>query len=464
MYHLLNSLQSYTEQLIKMHNVPALSIAVWRQNKLYKAASGILNIETGIEATTDSIFQIGSITKVFTASLVMQLVDQGKITLDRPVKHYLRDFHIADAEATQIITVRQLLNHTSGIAGDFFPSDTHSEGNAIARYVDRINLIPLVHAPGAQFSYSNAALAVAGRLVEVLTGLPWHQLMQERIFTPLGMTHAIADPKEALRYRAAMGHFPHPDNPQQWRLSSKCYSTLGLAPSGSILSMSAANLITFARTYLKQGQADSGEQWLSPDSVQQMQTPTVALPVNSDHLDRHWCLGWGQWTDKRTGTVTVYHSGLVNGQTSMLQLFPDCDMAFAILLNGARPGVLDAITHGLIKDLTDIDVSEPDPHPLKLSAAELAPYIGQFESFDAIYHIRVKEAPVEHGIQVLLEISCIDKADNTRSLSTWLPLGNHIFATFNDQGVRGRNAVFIAGPDSSSPNQLYAGLRVSYRL
>ena len=95
-----------------------------------------MNHETGVEAAADSVFQIGSITKVMTTCLVMQLVDEGKVDLDSPVKRYLRDFMIADAEASETTTVRQLLNHTSGMAGDFFPDDEGHEGNLIARYVD----------------------------------------------------------------------------------------------------------------------------------------------------------------------------------------------------------------------------------------------------------------------------------------------------------------------------------------
>ncbi len=118
---ILEDFQAYAESLIDTHKIPAISLAVWHNGQLHQAAAGILNLETGVEATTDSIFQIGSISKVMTSSLVMQLVDEGKVDLDKPVKQYIRDFAIADEEATESITVRQLLNHTNGMDGDFFP-------------------------------------------------------------------------------------------------------------------------------------------------------------------------------------------------------------------------------------------------------------------------------------------------------------------------------------------------------
>ena len=94
----MSSLQSFSDSIIDQHNVPAVSLAVWNNAELNQAASGLLNLETGVEATTDSVFQIGSITKVMTTCLVMQLVDEGRVDLDTPVKHYLRDFMIADAK------------------------------------------------------------------------------------------------------------------------------------------------------------------------------------------------------------------------------------------------------------------------------------------------------------------------------------------------------------------------------
>ena len=103
------NLHAFLEDICAEHNVPALSVAVWYNNQLYQAATGILNLDTGVEATPDSLFQIGSISKVFTASLMMQLVDEGKVELDIPVKQYLRDFQVADLEITHQVTVEPLI-------------------------------------------------------------------------------------------------------------------------------------------------------------------------------------------------------------------------------------------------------------------------------------------------------------------------------------------------------------------
>src|SRR3954454_17008925 len=106
--------------LADQHGVPRAPLAILDGDEVGEAAYGVLNIRTGVEVTPDSLFQIGSITNVWTATLVMQLVDEGKLDLDVPVVTYLPDFKVADAEVTRTVTTRHLLAHTSGIDGDKF--------------------------------------------------------------------------------------------------------------------------------------------------------------------------------------------------------------------------------------------------------------------------------------------------------------------------------------------------------
>ena len=114
--------------------VPGAAAAIWIDDRLYEAATGVLSVDTRVPVTADSVFQIGSITKMLTATLVMQLVDQGLIDIDRPVVSYLPEFRVADAEATAMVTPRQLLSHMSGVEGDLF-LDTGDDDSALQRYV-----------------------------------------------------------------------------------------------------------------------------------------------------------------------------------------------------------------------------------------------------------------------------------------------------------------------------------------
>src|SRR3954452_10185044 len=106
--------------LLEKYDVPGAAWGVLHDGEVVDGSGGLLSKATGVEATPDSVFQIGSITKLWTSTLVMQLVDEGLVQLDEPVRTYLPEFRIGDEQAAAVITVRQLLNHTAGFEGDIF--------------------------------------------------------------------------------------------------------------------------------------------------------------------------------------------------------------------------------------------------------------------------------------------------------------------------------------------------------
>src|SRR5439155_14705543 len=160
-------LEQRLRELSAKHRVTGASLAILDGDDVTEAATGLINQETGVEVTTDTLFQIGSISKVFTTTLVMQLVDEGLVELDAPVKKSLPEFRVADDKATERVTVRQLLDHTSGIDGDFF-EDTGRGDDCVERYVAACSGLGQVFEPGRFFSYCNAGFVVAGRLIEAV--------------------------------------------------------------------------------------------------------------------------------------------------------------------------------------------------------------------------------------------------------------------------------------------------------
>src|SRR4051794_6401925 len=176
-------------ELIAKHDVPGAAVAVLAGGEVIDSAAGVLSRATGVEATTDTVFQIGSITKVWTTTLVMQLVDEGKLDLDRPIRSYLPEFVIADEAAAAVITTRQLLSHTAGFEGDIF-NETGKGDDAVEKFVATLATTTQLFPPGEMFSYNNAGFAVLGRLVEVLRGTPYDAALREHLFTPLGLVHA----------------------------------------------------------------------------------------------------------------------------------------------------------------------------------------------------------------------------------------------------------------------------------
>ena len=457
------NLQTYANNALTEHNIPAISLAIWQNNQLQQAAAGCLNLNTGVEATTDSIFQIGSITKVMTTSLLMQLVDEGLVELDAPVKHYLRDFMIADAEATASITVRQLVNDTNGIAGDYFPDDVGHEGNLLARYIDRCSLLPLVHPPGQMFSYSNSAFAVAGRLIEVVRGISWSQAMGEYLFAPLGMAHAIADPAEMIRYRCAMGHIYDGDNTDRWVLPEQAYLSMGMAPVGSTPAMSAENLVRFGRAHMEAGKSQQGKSWLSPEAVVQMQSAQIAHPVIIPGLQKFAGLGWGLNEFQREGQSSLWvagHGGGTNGFLSMLNIVPEYNACFAILINGYRPSAIEGLTNDCLKAITDISIKQPEPNTTQ-TLGQLSKVCGVYESFDT--HITVTATADKLLATIVYKIDPLPPlALELRHIEEGVDQG--VFAAYATDGRRCPSVVFMDYNAEGVPQYLFNGGRQNPRI
>src|SRR5690349_21165549 len=178
--------------LLVEFNVPGAAVAVRAGGQVIDVAAGVLSKATGVEATVDSVFQVGSITKVWTTSLLMQLVDEGRLDLDAPVRRYLPDFALADDGAAATITTRQLLCHTAGFEGDLF-TDTGRGDDCVEKYVATLATTTQLFAPGEMFSYNNAGFCVLGRIVEVLREKPFDDCLRQHLFAPLGLTRAAAD-------------------------------------------------------------------------------------------------------------------------------------------------------------------------------------------------------------------------------------------------------------------------------
>src|SRR3954453_1995263 len=255
--------------LLEKYDVPGTAWGVLHGGEVVDGAGGLLSKTTGVEATADSLFQIGSITKLCTGTRVMQLVDEGKVDLDATIRTYLPEFRIADEEAASVITVRQLLTHTSGFEGDIF-TETGVGDDCVEKYLEVLHDVPQLFPPGAMWSYNNAGFCVLGRLIEVLREKPYDAALRDHLITPLGITHAATSPYDAILFRAAVGHLePTPGEGQHttpiWALARSNIA------AGSMFPMSARSLIAFARMHLEDGRAHDGTQVLAPGTPRRMQ-------------------------------------------------------------------------------------------------------------------------------------------------------------------------------------------------
>jgi len=361
--------------LLLEHLVPGAAIAVSVGGEVVEAASGVLSEATGVEATVDSVFQIGSITKVWTATLAMQLVDEGLLALDAPVRTYVPGFTIGDDAAAETITVRQLMCHTSGFEGDIF-TDTGWGDDCLERYVAVLVDVPQLLPPGEMFSYNNAGYSVLGRVIEVLRGRPYDRCLREQLFEPLKLAHAATAPWEAILHRAAVGHIqPMPDaRPVPAPVWSLMRSN---APAGAMLAMCPRDLLAFARMHLSEGNGPDGAV-LSPLSVKAMQQRQVELS-ELGMLGDGWGLGW-ELFDLPGGSL-IGHDGGTVGQAAFLRLAPERGVSVAVLTNGGNAiPVYAEVVGRVLRDLASIELPPlPVPGP-NAPPVDADRYVGTYSS------------------------------------------------------------------------------------
>lgn len=364
--------------LAERHQVPGAALGILRmrqghEDELAEAAFGVLNKDTGVEVTKDTVFQIGSVTKVWTTTVVMQLVDEGLLDLDAPVVKVLPELRLADPDVTRQVTMRHLLTHTSGIDGDVF-TDTGRGDDCVEKYVARLESVAQTHPLGATWSYCNSGFVLAGLVIEKLTGGTWDAAVRDRIFAPLGLGHTITLPEEALLYRAAVGHVSEgtdkPSRAPVWMLPRS------LGPAG-VIGSTAADLLAFARMHLAGGLRPDGTRLLDASSAAAMTQVQAEVP-DKYTLGDSWGIGWVRfgWNGRRL----IGHDGNTIGQSAFLRLLPDEGLAVALLTNGGNTRRLyQDLYREIFGELADLDMPRPLAPPSEPVPVDVQPHVGTYE-------------------------------------------------------------------------------------
>ncbi|MET9276211.1 serine hydrolase domain-containing protein [Kribbella sp. NPDC003557] len=284
-------------------------LGIWHDGETTIVPYGVLNAATGVETTADSLFQIGSISKPWTASMIVQLAAEERLRLDDPIVKLL-----PEAPVDPRITVRHLLTHTSGIDGDLF-TDTGRGDDCLQRYVALLTGVDQLFEPGTAYSYCNAGFVLLGRLIEVLDGRTWDAALKARLVEPLGLTHTVTLPEEAILERAAVGHLATDGSRvKTWQLPRS------IGPAGTI-SASAADLLEFARTHL------TDERYAA---MQEPQVPYAAGIGGFVDLGLTWRIyDWG-------GRRLFGHDGSTISQLAFLRVDPEARLVMCLLTNSGN--------------------------------------------------------------------------------------------------------------------------------
>jgi CubicO group peptidase (beta-lactamase class C family) len=384
-----------TEKLADVHaavaevmerlRMPGVVVAVTHEGREEIDGLGVTNIDHPLPVDGDTLFQIGSITKTFTCTAAMRLVEAGKLDLDAPVRTYIPDLMLADQGVAARVTTRHLLTHTGGWEGDYF-DDLGAGDDAVARMVASLAELPQVTPLGEVWSYNNAGFYIAGRVIEVVAGAPFEAAIRELVLEPLGLEMSFFFAADVLTHRFAVGHFLEGDAPtvaRPWAIGRAAH------PAGGIV-CSARDLLRYARFHMGDGTAEDGARILTPDSMALMQTPQVAAS-GREHMGLTWFLR------PIGGETLLEHGGGTNGQISQLIVLPGREFAVAAFANGVPGGgeVVTTATKAALRAYLDLE--EPEPEPIEPTSDQLAEYAGLFACAMTDVEIRVEDGRlVEH--------------------------------------------------------------------
>ena len=364
------------EQMVE-HKVPGASVGLLTADGIAIQGFGVTNVEHPSEVSAETIFQVGSITKTMTATLLMMLSEDGKLDLDAPVQSILPDFRVADAAASAAATVRQLLTHSTGWDGDLF-HDTGPGADAKALYVKEMADIPQITPPGYAFSYNNAAFCTAGRIIEVITGKLFEVAMRKMLFEPLGMNNSFFDAADVMLRSFAVGHNRPPmksadDESERPPVVASPWPIGRYAAAAGGVASTAGDMLTYAQFYLNKGRTADGVQLISAEAMAQLWTPQ--FPVGSgmgDSVAHSW------FVKDEGGSPSYAHGGGTNGQMSLFKVIPDKQFAFIALTNGNTGYEINtAVERTLLDKLFDVRHARPDI--VTSSSEELDELVGHYE-------------------------------------------------------------------------------------
>jgi CubicO group peptidase (beta-lactamase class C family) len=368
--------------------VPGYLAGVYHDGDQAVVANGVANVVAGAPMREDTGFLFGSVTKVLTSTLMLQQVERGAVDLDRRVVDYLPGFALTTPGAAERIRVRNLLTHTNGIDADLFLPEAWGRG-ALQVFVEELGRhCGVLFGPDEYMSYSNGGMNVAGRLLEVVTGTSYHDLLERELYAAAGMDDSSTSARAAILRSTAAGHFPDPATGGVRRtdmfMLPDSWAPAGSSPIGPI-----RDLLAFGRTHLAGGVSPSGTRVLSRESAARMQsvwhdmrTPNVS-PIG---------LGWLLVPFGKTTALSM--SGASPGGVAVLVVVPEHDLVFAAFGNDSRAIALhDRVLLWLLREHLDVQVPAllPDAGP----TGDLARYAGIYRSNQLRVDVSVVDGQLE---------------------------------------------------------------------
>ncbi len=316
---------------------------------IYKKGLGLANMEWNIPNTPETRFRLGSITKQFTAALILQLVEQGKLKLDGKLSDYLPDYR---KDIGEKVTIHQLLNHTSGIPSytglpGFF-NDVSRNPYTVSDFVKRYASNNLEFEPGSKFSYNNSGYFLLGAIVEKVTGQPYEQVLKEKILDPLGMKNTGYDHHDTLIEKRASGYQKTPDG-----YMNASYLDMSIPYAAGSLYSTVEDLYLW-------------DQALYTDRVVSAASKDLMFKPNLSDYAYGWVVTKVKLGNGTDSVSKIAHGGGINGFNTVIVRFPTQKHLIVLLDNTSQGRSLERLE----RELTNILYNQPHNLP-RMPVAEV---------------------------------------------------------------------------------------------
>jgi putative ATP-binding cassette transporter len=342
-------IDAYVQKQMAEEDIPGVAVAIVQDGAvIYLRGFGVTSLAHPSPVTFQTVFDLASSTKSFTAMGVLLLEDRGLIDLDAPFQRYVPDFRLADQNSAAKITVRHLLTHTSGIPGNVYEAMAYHEGpTALADLLEALSRIYPDRQPGISFEYANANYGLLQILIESVTGMAFEDYMHEAIFVPLGLEHTTLWAEEASMWDRADGHQPFFGH-----LIDRDIPAIKSAKAAGWVMSCAEDMAKWLILQLDAG-VYNGQQLLPAEDVVTAQTPLVYYEDGGKQIG--YGMGWFSGTSD-DGTPILWHGGDTPNFMSDMLLVHGADFGVVVLANAQSSSVGHIIGPGIAHILLGIEL------------------------------------------------------------------------------------------------------------
>lgn len=338
-------IDNYVKHILEKENIPGVAVVIVQDSEvIFCSAYGVTSVDSEQPLTTATLFDLASLTKSFTALAVLLMEDSGLINIDEPLQTYLPDFQITDPRGADI-TVRQLLNQTSGIPSIF--SEILIFNNSYKDMLASLDTLRLNNTPGSAFEYADLNYCLLGALIENVSGMTYEEYMDVNIFKPLGMNHTTVDPDKARELGKADGH-----QPMYGKVVARNIPSMKSARAAGWVMSCAEDMGKWLLVNMNDGVLN-GVQVVPAEDIEEMHSMAILYEDNNEQMA--YGMGWS--ISYTTDILYHFHCGDTPNFTGDMLLLPGYNTGIAVLVNGQVSNVSHNIATGIVDLILGLNLS-----------------------------------------------------------------------------------------------------------